>query len=271
MTGSSLSLTGVLTHQYKLVVPADTGFQINATTAPNGNQCNWSSPPSTGTSWVGLGTSFYLVRCKLGTGNADIVVKKRPKSGTNRTESTVRTLENISQSWHQADNQVDYKITNPLLGTRPSGAYPGYMPLSQTKSAAAINQAALSWNEIDPHELFLHGQPAPLTFNSVSASPDVTIQGYWNPVGAQSNDKCATALSHASLWAALHPHLGHQELWIEYPPQFSGDANYKRWTNILNDAKNPVLNLHYLPGVMMHEFGHTAGLGHAARVQCNEG
>ncbi len=215
------------THQYKLVVPADTGFQINATTAPNGNQCNWSSPPSTGTSWVGLGTSFYLVRCKLGTGNADIVVKKRPKSGTNRTESTVRTLENISQSWHQADNQVDYKITNPLLGTRPSGAYPGYMPLSQTKSAAAINQAALSWNEIDPHELFLHGQPAPLTFNSVSASPDVTIQGYWNPVGAQSNDKCATSISCVTL-GGLHPHLGHQELWIEYPPQFSGDANYKQ-------------------------------------------
>ena len=83
------------THQYKLVVPADTGFQINATTARNGDQCNWSSPPSAETSWVDLGTSFYLVRCKLGTGSADIVVKKRPKSGTNRTESTAWTLQGV--------------------------------------------------------------------------------------------------------------------------------------------------------------------------------
>ncbi len=32
------------------------------------------------------------------------------------------------------------------------------------------------------------------------------------------------------------------------------------WTNDLGDGK--VLPFIYLPGVVMHEFGHTAGLGH---------
>ena len=247
-------------HQYKLVVPADTGFQINPRTAPNRSQCNWQSPPSTETSWVDLDTSFYLVRCKLGTGTADIVVKKRPKSGTNRTESTVRTIEDINQSWHQVDNQIGYKITSPLLGTRPSGAYPGYTPLSQENSTAGISEAASIWNEIDPHELLLHGQPAPLTFDSVSASPDVTVRGYWNPGGDQSNDKCLGSIA-CVYFGFTYPHFGHQELWIEYPPQFAHDGYYKRWTDDPDDARRSPYLYYDLPGVMMHEFGHTAGLG----------
>ena len=252
------------THLYKLVVPADTGFQINKTTAPNGSKCNWQSPPSTDTSWVDLGASFHLVRCKLGTGTANIEVKKRPKSGANPAESTVRTLDDMSQSRHHADHHVSYKITSPLISSvQPSPSLMLYTPLSDSGSETAINRAALNWNEIDPHDPIFQGQTVPLTFNLVSDSPDVTIKGYWNPVGAQSNDKCPDSI--ACVYSGLdYPHFGHQQLWIEYPPQFVGDRFYYQWTNDIDDANDPTLNYYDLPGVIMHEFGHSAGLGESA-------
>ena len=252
-------------NQYKLVVPANTGFQINATTAPNGSKCNWQSPPSAETEWVDLGTSFYLVRCKLGTGNADIVVKKRPKSGTNRTESTVRTLEDISQSWHHADHHVSYKITSPLLGTRPSGAYQGYTTLSQRESDTGINNAASIWNHLDPLDPLWQGQTVPLTFDSVSASPDVTIKGYWNPEGTQLPEKCGYDDALACIRpGGVYPHFGRSEMWIKYPPSISGRLSYVRWTNNIDDAKSMPGTYYYLPETIMHEFGHAAGLGHSA-------
>ncbi len=251
-------------NQYKLVVSANTGFQINATTAPNGSKCNWQSPPSTDTEWVDLGTSFYLVRCKLGTGNADIVVKKILKSGTNRTESTVRTLEDISQSWHHADHHVSYKITSPLLGTRPSGAYQGYTTLSQRESDTGINNAASIWNHLDPLDPLWQGQTVPLTFDSVSASPDVTIQGYWNPADAQLPEKCDYHDAIACIRpGGVYPHFTHSKMWIKYPPRLSGQLSYVRWTNDIDDARRMPGTYYYLPETIMHECGHTAGLGHA--------
>ncbi len=250
------------TDEYKLVVPADTGLQINRITAQNSKRCNWQSPPSTETSWVDLGTSFYLVRCKLGTGTTNIVVKKRPRSDPNSAGSPVRTLGPILQSWHRADHQVAYKITSPLLGDKPPGAYPNYTQPSQRDSETAINNAAVIWNGIDPNHPLRPGQTVPLTFDLVSASPDVTIRGYWNPVGAQLPGKCGTiACTYAG---GTYPELGHQELWIEYPPQFASDSNYMQWTNDPDIANAPMTNYYYLPRTMMHEFGHTAGLGHAA-------
>ena len=152
-----------------------------------------------------------------------------------------------------------------MLGTRPSGAYQGYRPLSQTKSETDINDAASIWSGRDPNHPIWQGQTVPLTFNLVSASPDVTIQGYWNPVGTQLPNKCGNSVA-CTHPGGTYPHLGHQDLWLEYPPQFSMDPDYKRWTNDLSLATNNSDNYVYLPGVMMHELGHTAGLGHPAGV-----
>ena len=57
-----------------------------------------------------------------------------------------------------------------------------------------------------------------------------------------------------------YPELGDQKFWIEYPPQFPGDA--KEWTNDPDEARRQPDDFYYLPQVIMHEFGHTAGLGH---------
>ena len=75
-------------HDFRLNVPADTGFQINKDVSGVSDlqKCNWDSPPLATTDWVDLGQSFYLVRCKLGTGNADVTVEKRSKKPLNKSK-----------------------------------------------------------------------------------------------------------------------------------------------------------------------------------------
>ena len=65
----------IANRQFKIEVEAGTGFQINATSGSNPRKCNWDSPPKDYTQWSSLGASFYLVRCKIGTGEAYVKVK----------------------------------------------------------------------------------------------------------------------------------------------------------------------------------------------------
>ena len=242
-------------HQFRfgLLMPAgsDTGFQINPATAPNAKQCNWSSPPSNYTSWSNLGTAFYLVRCKLGTGTGSIEVQRRPDSGTPRPITSILTWGPIVQSWHRADHQVGYLIDSSSIdGVRPVHLPVTYTP-DETASSAAINGAALTWN----------GAQSYVTFDAVSTSPDTTIRGYWNPRGTNQDDKCTGSIA-CVYGGGTYPELGDQKFWIEYPPQFPGDASYKEWTNDPDEARRQPDDFYYLPQVIMHEFGHTAGLGH---------
>ena len=66
--------------------------------------------------------------------------------------------------------------------------------------------------------------------------------------------------------AGTYPHIGqNQNLWIEFPPQFPKDVKrggFRTWHDVIGKVRsNPALYI-YLPHVLMHEFGHTAGLGH---------
>ena len=109
------------------------------------------------------------------------------------------------------------------------------------------------------------GRAVAVAFIKESASPDVTVKAYWNN---PDNDKCRNSIACTTNRSGAYPHLGEQQLWIEYPPQFPGDPapgekNYPRWTDDLALAQNSSM-FHHLPSVLMHEFGHTAGLGHAS-------
>ena len=62
----------------------------------------------------------------------------------------------------------------------------------------------------------------------------------------------------------LYPHQSKETLYFEYPPE-DGDAKTKHvWT--LNPNMGGVtsrgIKYIYMPAIMMHEFGHAAGLGH---------
>lgn len=238
-------------HQFHLSVPASTGFQINAESALDANKCNWNSPPSANTPWSDSDESFVLVRCKLGTGTANITAWKRPATGAVRTSVKVLTLGPVEQAWHRADHRVGYLVGSPLV----SDAKLAHLPASYTPDEAtlkkAINKAVSSWNKAQSY----------VVFEAISTSPDTTIRGYWNP--GTANDKCGGSIACVTTGTSKYPHLRHQPFWIEYPPQFPRDPAYKLWTNDSVMAKNNHRRYYYLPQVVMHEFGHIVGLGHS--------
>ena len=228
-------------HLYYLAVPADTGFQINRATAANANRCNWSSPPSTSTPWGDLDESFYLVRCKLGTGAANIQLWKWHTSRTTPPSVALR-LGPIQQSWHRADHQVGYRIESTpkpgspmdstLMETIIEGTRPGYLPVDyapdEEAATQAINDAASTWN----------GDQLYVTFEPVTSSIDTTIRGYWNPGTPDDDGKCGGSIACKYKGSSVYSELAHQPFWIEFPPQFSGDSDYRRWTNDAAMARN---------------------------------
>ena len=119
-------------HQFRFGIlrtgGADAGFQIYPATATNARKCNWSSPPSDYTSWSNLGTAFYVVRCKLGTGNGHIELQRIPDSGSSRPITSILTIGPVKQSWHRADHQVGYLVDSPFM----DGAKPGHLPAAYT-------------------------------------------------------------------------------------------------------------------------------------------
>ena len=75
------------------------------------------------------------------------------------------------------------------------------------------------------------------------------------------NDKCKGSIA-CVYGGGEYPELEHQQFWIEFPPRFPGDGDYKEWTNDIAEVRQMPDDFYYLPQVIMHEFGHTAGLGH---------
>ncbi|MYK36104.1 MAG: matrixin family metalloprotease [Chloroflexi bacterium] len=235
---------------YYLTVPSDTGFQINTASNDAGNRCNWNSPPPTSTQLVERHEEFYLVRCNLGTGVAKITLLKQPRHGLNPTATSIETFGPIEQSWHRRDHQVGFAIGNPFMeGARPAHLPADYQP-NIADSKAAIYAAALKWREVQSY----------VTFETVSTAPDTTIKGYWNP--GIPEDMCGGSIACVRP-DGTYPHQGHYPMWIEYPPQFPGDTNSKQWTNSYKEADNSRADFYYLPATVVHEFGHTAGLGHS--------
>ncbi len=238
-------------YQYHLDVPVDTGFQINSGTSLNSHRCNWSSPPPPNTPWVDPDTSFTIVRCKLGTGTASITLWKRPKSSTSPS-SKAMSLGPLQQSLHQSDNQVGYSIRTPfMVGAKPAHVPTDYEP-NATTTRDGIAHAVSTWKSAQAY----------VTFEAVSSSPDTTIKGYWNP--GTKDDKCDVSSALACVDPdGSGPEIKHQIIWVKYPPLIYSSYALAQWTNNLTEAQEMPDDYYYLPGVLMHEFGHAAGLGHS--------
>ena len=55
-------------------------------------------------------------------------------------------------------------------------------------------------------------------------------------------------------------HQGAQTLYFEHPPVWN-ESTRRQWTNNITTAMDP--GFEYMPAIMKHEFGHTAGLHHS--------
>lgn len=62
-----------------------------------------------------------------------------------------------------------------------------------------------------------------------------------------------------------YPHIGsRQSFWIEDPPHWGHLPDDEEWTIQFSIAAKEEDSFEYLPWVLIHEFGHTIGLGHSA-------
>ena len=163
----------------------------------------------------------------------------------------------MAKSWHRADEEITHANFVPLV----SGG--NISPAQLTMFVESIDSA------VDARTAVAGG----VTFTEVllAAAADVTVEGYITPAGA-SDPHCGNSVACTDNPNSNYPHLGRQTLYFEQPPIWTmqdvnmNDVNaVHTWTNNVNLVGT--LNMDYMPAVMMHEFGHTAGLGHSAGPQ----
>ena len=140
----------------------------------------------------------------------------------------------------------------------PAGASPN--PALQSLSPYAV--AAAAWSSV----LTTQSNQVTVTRTDDPNSADVIIMGYEdpNPGATGSDGNCGDSIA-CTKPAGTYPHIGNGQVFlIEDPPHWGHETTAQRWTALYSDWMNQPDYYEYLPRILMHEFGHTLGLGHSA-------
>ena len=211
-------------------------------------------------SWLPSNYGFHVVRCALG-GGTDVRVEVQARLGDNGTPAELyHATMNIKPSWHRHDSLVTYYVRgtsgatiNGVTTDTQEGLFPASTSTPNPVLTTLVNyqESAGAWNEV---------RMGGVTFGRASsaADADVVIEGYWDPHPAA--DRCGGSVA-CTLAAGDYPHIGDgQPFLIEDPPRWS-TSRREMWTTNFKDASTTPERYEYLPWVLMHEFGHTLGLG----------
>ena len=192
---------------------------------------------------------------------------------TERFKTKVQTLPHVG---HQADHTVNYEL-GAIPTPRPSGSSsddPGAV------ISEAIATAVAAWNDAvatpSPHVLFCKGSGC--TINGVDRNTDGNTVVIKTETGKQDktlaylvfNRDTDGHLRGAATMVIEQPPIDLDEVWGRIPVT-------RVWTNDLDlhDEDAPAGGIyHYLPSVVMHEFGHAAGLDDLYELEgplCNKG
>lgn len=194
---------------------------------------------------------------------------------------------------HQADHTVKYVIgVMPPTPTRtPIGfmSIPTPVPNPASVIPASVPTAVVAWNRAVatpwPYVLFCeHGAKNDCLFknpvtqkdedrNSDGKTTTVSAVRYntGSPDDPTNNPRvgCGLSIACVKFMGSASPHRGEMALAIEEPAwQYIKDMNKHirvYWTNVKSDGATayPLRDgvvTYYLPSIVMHEFGHTAGL-----------
>ena len=248
-------------HQIRLRLPASTGFEF-------GRTCQtYAAPTATSvlaSPWADSPRGLELVRCGLGAGAAvsfDVQVRR----GTGGTPALLYTgAATIPQAKHRNDHRVIYYITGTLANGDIDGgqmfpAKAGMTPNQALTQPLNYQRAAKAWQHAPAN--------VGVTLDRLrsGSSPDVVISGYWDP--GTADDQCTGSV--ACVFPAGYPHLGNGQVFvIEDPPRWPKDPanSVREWTTEITDWLLDDDLYAYLPRVLMHEFGHTLGLGDSTSV-----
>ena len=238
--------------KFRARIPASTGFQANSDTCvgPHPSTANW-------TPYVASGGSVTLVRCAIGSGataSVEIQVEENTQTGPTVHDLTVSLT--VAQALHRGDHDVRY-----------------YVPPSSSLFTAP-RPSHLATHELDPLlsddvvHAYLHAISSAAWAGMVtlgrttsSSTADVVVKAYWNPNPVPGPDlpcKHSIACVH-SLGGNSHLANG-AILYIEEPPSFATSGKIQEWTASYSDWRKFPNMFEYLPGILMHEYGHVLGL-----------
>ena len=275
------------THLFRVSLPNQTGFQVNT------RSCEWTASQSTAglSRWLLSGETFTITRCALGSGTARATVWG--KIGRNGVPYKIYETDVIPQAWHIQDNETRYYIRGSdadsskktvrgvevgdqqgfFTETRPGSLPVDYVPNTELLQVTNYSEAAGAWNDL--------GAQIKLTRTTSADNNDMELFGYWNEdsggdkytLGSHSFDrimvpyadsKCGDSIACVAYHNLESPHLGtNQVMWIEDPPHW-GDLSYSsQWTTSMAKFRYKPHVFHYLPSVLMHEFGHGIALKHS--------
>lgn len=248
-------LTG---YQFQLFTNApDTGFQVGT------DKCDFSGrndlsgfvTPASADSYT---LEVDIVRCAVGNppGSTTSGSKFAVWGLNGNNVWTVARTDPIEQAWHHADHDAIYDLSVIPLAGNPPPRRPGEVLLPNNWLAdteTAVRDAASTWTNLSLGVSVVEG----------SSSPNVMVRGYY---GSDASAGCGTGvIACVHSFRTGHPHYEAQvmTLWIPDKPPGRG------WTNNFKKASNRFTrdDYYYLPRTMMHEFGHTIGLGHTERSQ----
>ena len=282
MWAATLALDVAVTsnsHEFALEAPSGTGLQLRSTL--DDNLCSWPSPATSETPWQASNQNFYFVRCEIGDGNTALTIKARVVDGTERHELGAYATVVIPQPWHQTDHNVKYATGTlpPTPTPTPTGALmPTQVgvptPVPTPDLSVAVSIGAAGWKSYtyttgltyckegssgctDSHRVtinFVTPLPTPIPGSNVTPTP---LPCKYN------------ALACVKGWTG-YTEIGNQTMWFPHPLHYYamvGSSLVHRsfmWTNITRVARDFPTTYRYLPGVIMHEFGHTGGLGHSS-------
>ena len=248
ITGAPSGVT-LTDYSFRIKAPAGTGIQARTTVQ---NVCDWPTQAQPWTNeysaWVSAADTIPLTRCGLGDGATNIQVWLRHNASGREFQDPGYDVA-VAKSWHRADEEITHANVAPLV----SG---GNVSAAQlTMFVDSIDSAVDAWNAVAGGATFTEVLPA--------AAPDVSVEGYITHL-ADADAHCGSSVACTVNITLNYPHLGRQKLYFEQPPiRFVNGVEVQHmWTNNVNEVGNA--NMDFMPAVLIHEFGHTAGLGHSA-------
>ena len=258
-------------YRFAVEAPVATGMQAADVL------CDWSSGGATTSAWRRKNDWFPLVHCSVGDGSTPLTIKIGVVDGsTTHDLGTYATTDAIPQSWHTHENTVHYYVRGSgadphathatgvedgdVEGMFPSDR-PSHLAFDKTPSddlllLANYADAAGKWNDVK----------AGVTIERVHSNSgvDVIVMGYWEP--GKKDDICNGSVA---CFKHSYPHISTEKrLLIEDPPLWREDyednppITSREWTTSLQEFINDRERFVYLPAILLHEFGHTFGLGH---------
>ena len=251
-------------YQFAIDVPLSTGLEVAANRV---TWCTWPESEPDELTWhdARYQVFFHVVKCGRGDGTTRMNIKAR-KLINGQWEEITYYIVKIGKAWHQQDDTVKYKLGGalPTPTATPAGytGPPGPSPLATvgplpSKVPVAVATAVAAWNDATSD-----GAPTGVSFcegsgcrNTDGFTVTINTRDWYGECGV-SGVACVRHLG-----TTAYPYIRNQTLTIEYPPATS-QTKSEEWTNDYSDIVMDDDEYEYLPIVVAHELGHTAGLVH---------